>query len=354
LLRGENSADGQEFGLLYRNGTFEGWAYSGGGTLASGSYENAVGLGWLDFSASAGGSPGGPSGGYLSTDRGDVYVQGGISNPPGTLSPTQYNATFLILSSGDSGSVVNFSSELLGQNDFIDENAPDLTLPDATTDFRSELGRLDFDKLTTVVSGSENVYGDSVQTVTSLAGLSGTEFLDGKVIVVDNGLGCCSQTHTLTNSVTFTNGTAVSTSGSNFDGSGTIIVNGDLEITANTFYNNTALLDLENLASVAWIVRGDLTISENVSNLVGTFLVLGDDAIGDGVNDGTITTESTNAAQLVIYGLLMARAYDLQRTYEGVPGVDEPAELVYYDGRVIANPPPGLRDFTSTLPLIRE
>lgn len=355
LLQGTNSSDAAEYGVLYRDGSFDGWAWSGGGTLAGGAgYSTAVGLGWIDFTTGGSGSSPTTGAPYFSTEGGDVYVQGGVVNSvaPSSLSPAQYNSTFMILSSAGPGSVVNFESELLGDNNFVDESyltSDPLTLPDSTSNYYSELGRIDFDKLTTVVAGSENMYGNTVSTLSSLAGLGGNEFLDGGVYVIDNGSGLA-QTHTLGTAVTWTNGTAAPSTGSNFDGAGVIIVEGSLVLDANTFYNNTALVDLRNLASVAWIVKGDLTISGNVSSVVGSFFVLGDDYIGDGFADGKIVTEPASSSQLVIYGMMMARQFEFLRTYEGPPGVDEPAELIYYDGRIVANPPAGLKEYASLLP----
>jgi hypothetical protein len=280
----------------------------------------------------------------VSTKYGDVYAGDGVTNPGGTLSPSQYNATFLLLGSGGSGSMVNFNSELLGEGNFTATDLDALSLPDSTNDYKSSFGGFDFDKLQTIVSGSENVYGDEVVTLPSFASLSGNESLDGKVIVIDDGV---STSYTLSDAVTFMNGTA-----SGQDGSGLIIVDGDLQIDSNLYYNNTALTDLKNLSSVAWIVKGNLTIGESVNQVVGSFFVIGDDSIGDGLHDGAVTTQSSNASQLVVYGLMMGRSFDFQRTYEGVYGQDEPAELIYYDGRILSNTPPGLRDFASVLPII--
>jgi hypothetical protein len=346
LLSGSNTADGDDFGLLYNevDGAFEGWAYSGGGTLPSGTFSNAVGFGWINFSSASTGSPTGPTSGYVSTFQGDVFLNDGISNPPGTLSPSQYNATFLLLSAGGAGSIVNFNSEHLDGWTFTSEDADALEIPDSTNNYSSELGSLELDKLKTIVSGSENVYGDEVVTFPSFATLSGDESLDGKVIVIDDGV---STSYTISDAITFLNGTALGE-----DGSGVIIVEGDLRIDANTFYNNTALSDIKNLASVAWIVRGDLTFGENVSRASGSFFVIGDEAIGDNLSDGMITTLPADSSIFVTYGLMMARGFSFQRTYQGVFGIDEPAEAIYYDGRILSNTPPGLRDFASVLPII--
>lgn len=347
LLRGANSADGAEYGVLYREGMLDGWAYSGGGSvsLLPATYDQSLGLGWISFSNASTGSPGGPTGGYISTDRGDVYVQGGISNPSGPLSPAQFNATFLLLADG---AITNFTSEQLGAGTFTDNTFGTITLPDATNNFTTELGSIPLGALTAVVSGGENAYGDTVTTMADFSSYTGDQFLDGGVYHVTGG----TPPYTVSDSITFTNGVALPTTGNNVDGSGTIVVDGDLHIDANLFYNNTALLHLDNLASVSWIVRGDLTIGENVSQLVGSFFVLGDNTIGDGISDGGIITEPASAFQLTVYGLWMARSYKLQRSYEGQLDIDEPAELIYYDGRVIANTPPGLESLASTLPTL--
>jgi len=345
LLRGTNSADGQEYGVLYVDGTLEGWAFSGGGSLdlAQTTFDESVGFGWISFSAAAGGSPTGPTGGYLSTERGDVYVQDGIENPTGALSPAQFNATFLLLANG---TIQNFVSEELGAGTFTDDTFGTIELPDATNNFTTELGSIDLTTLTTDVGGGENAFGDSVNTMTDFSSFTGNQFLDGSVYHVDGG----SSPYTITDSITFTNGVALPTTGNNFDGRGTIVVEGDLTINANIFYNNSSLLHVDNLASIAWIVRGDLVIGPNVSHVVGAFFVLGDDSIGDGISDGQIQTLPASASQLAIYGMTMARSYDLQRSYEGQFGLDEPSELIYYDGRVLVNTPPGLQDLASTLP----
>lgn len=368
LLRGENSDDNDEYGVLYRNGTLEGWAWSGGGTLPDATYTNEVGLGWIDFSAGSTGSTTGPNGeGFLATEQGDVYVRDGITNPGSGFSPTQYQSTYLLLTNG---SITQFDTE--AGSDFEDTSfqleGSDLETPDATNDFETEIGVIEMDKLTTVVSGSENIYGQEITTngSGSLASLAGGTFLDGGVYIFDDG--SASQSYTLDESVTFLNGTSATPSSTSYNGSGTIVIEGDLTIDRNIFYNNTDLQDIRNLASVAWIIRGDLTIGENVSNLVGNFFVVGDDSVdldGDGLitygdSDGVIYTAApggggTNGSQLVVYGLMLSRKFDLNRNYEGVgsgaaSGEDEPSELIIYDGRIVANTPPGFQDFSSLLP----
>lgn len=346
LLRGVNSADGAEFGLLYQEGVLNGWAYSGGGTVPSVGVDPSTGLGWLSFSTAGDGSTSGPVTAYVSTEQGDVYVGGGIENPAGTLSPSQYNATYLILSSNNE-TVVNFNSELLGEGNFTQTDYEALELPQEANNYTTSLGSLKIDALTTPVDGTRNTYGDEVVALASLSSLSGNVFLDGAVYVIDNGA-AGHQSYTLSDAVTFMNGTSALPSG-DFDGSGVIVVNGDLVIDAQSFYSATQLFDITNLASVAWIVRGDVIVSPQVANIVGAFIVVGDEVV-DGANDGAFITQPSSESSLLLSGLVMARSFQLQRTYQGVPNVDQPAELLYYDGRTVLNPPPGLRDFTSTLP----
>lgn len=340
----DNDNDGigdEKFTSLYRNGTFEGWAWSGGGTDYNSVFRNEVGLGWIDFSSSGLGSNLINDGaGYVSTESGDVFVGGDISNSSRTISPTQYQSTYLILADG---TITNFNSS---SGSVYEDNAyGSIEVPDGDNLYTSTIGEIDLDKITTIVTGSENIYGDTVSTTTSVP--TGANILDGEVLIIDDGSGNpVGQSHTLSETLTLSNGTAP-TPGINFDGSGTIIVNGDLIIDGNVFYGNTALSDIRNLASVAWVIRGDLTIKGDVGHIAGNFFVIGNGTAG---STGTITTEPAERVQLVVYGLMMAHTYNFQRIYEGTATKDEAAELIIYDGRIITNTPPGLQDMVSVLP----
>lgn len=353
-LRGGIQGDpAYEYGVLYRDGRLEGWAYAGGGTLPGNSYSNAVGFGWLDFSQSSVGSDPatGPATGYFSTAQGDVYASQGISNPSGTLSPAQYNATFLLVGNAEGGFSA-FTSEEQGET-FTDDTYIPYYAPTAENNYQSALGSIDFEKLTTVLDGTNvNVYGDIVERYTTVSQWLAAEgsddiFLDGRIIVITGAPGPLSS-HVLPNSLTFRNGTSSQPRSGAYDGSGTILVQGNLTIQNNVFYNKTALTHTRNLASVAWIVQGDLTITAQVSNLVGAFFVLGNN---EG-SAGRMITQPASFSQLVVYGLAMAKGFTFQRNYQGLYGEDEPAELIYYDGRIVTNTPPGLRDVSSTLPFI--
>lgn len=340
----DNDNDGtgdEKFTSLYRNGTFEGWAWSGGGSDAGSTFHNEVGLGWIDFSASGLGSNATDDGaGYVSTESGDVFIGGDISNSSRSISPTQYQSTYLILADG---TITNFDSS--SGSSYEDNAYGPIEIPDGDNSYTSTIGEIDLEKITTIVSGTENVYGDTVVTTTSVP--TGATILDGEVLLIDDGSGNPAiQSYTLSDSLTISNGTSP-TPGTNFDGSGTIIINGDLTIDGNIFYGDTALSDIRNLASVAWIIRGDLTITGDVGHVAGNFFVIGDGTVG---STGTITTEAAERVQLVVYGLMMAHDYNFQRTYEGTATLDEASELIIYDGRIITNTPPGLQDMVSVLP----
>lgn len=60
---------------------------------------------------------------------------------------------------------------------------------------------------------------------------------------------------------------------------------------------------------------------------------------------------STARKQLTISGLLVARHFTFERQFVNQL---QPAEKVIYDGRVIANTPPGLEDFTNALPTYQQ
>lgn len=343
-----NTAVNTAFGVRYHNDALDGWAWSGGGTIPGGmgtaADTNATGFGWIRFSPEAGGTDTGPVDGYITTEQGDVYSGGGISNPNNTPQP---NATYLIFANG---TVRNFQSSK--GNSYVDATAGNITFPDSTGDYTSDIGKLDITKLTTVTDGSKNIYGDEVASITP-DNLYGQKILDGQVLVIGDP-DDLNQTYTLEQTTTFLNPNVLPAAGSNFDGSGTIIVNGNLQVNASMYYEqDDELLDIKNLASVAWIVRGDLIISPNVSQLVGAFFVIGDESIGDAENDGTVLTGASETSRLEVYGLMMARVFNFQRTFEGGLDQDQPAERFYYDGRILKNTPPGLRDFTSTLPVIQ-
>jgi hypothetical protein len=142
-------------------------------------------------------------------------------------------------------------------------------------------------------------------------------------------------------------------------GAGTIVINGDLNISSDITYATNPTLDtkIENLASVAWIVKGDVIIASGVKEIAGNFIVLGNGTACVPNNNtanhcGAFFTGGEDAAkQLTVNGLVMARKFVLQRKYVRT---GEPSEKFVFDGRSIVNPPPGLGDLIKGLPIWRE
>lgn len=308
-----------------------GYAWNGG-TLDSQEQLSDTGLGFLSFDeyVEAQGSP------FLQTRAGDVYAGGGLNlTNPAPVSTT--NATYLILSNG---SITNFTTQGLvnegGQSpDFVDEATIIAGLAKTGQTYSSPLGKIYLDALTEKNNLGKNIYGNAVETIGPA--FSGDVTLDGRVLVSDGDLNIDAP-------LNFKNG-----SNATVDGSGVILVKGNLTLNANAFYeatNNGSLNHLRNLASVVWLVEGNILIKGNVTGADGAFIALK----GENGTTGNITIEASNE-KLVTKGLMMAKSFSFGRTYAAS---GEPSELIVYDGRLIANPPTGLQNFSFALPDIRR
>lgn len=138
-----------------------------------------------------------------------------------------------------------------------------------------------------------------------------------------------------------------------FRGTGTIIVKGDLTIEGDMAYESTD----RRIDSLGIIVLGNVEVEDSVQRLVGTYYVsdirtdLSGTASGCPNTDpgsGRFTTGRSNV-QLNVQGVLVARRFEFQRYFlDPSDTVADPAENVYYDGRVVANTPPGFGTFRNT------
>jgi hypothetical protein len=141
-------------------------------------------------------------------------------------------------------------------------------------------------------------------------------------------------------------------------GAGIIIVDGNLQINKNITYEPTGVIaNLKQIPSLVWIVKGDVTIDPAVTEVVGTFIILGSDSalprcngITELDNAGCGQFKSgTGANQLVVRGNVLAKKFLLKRTYSNaVTGA--PAEQFINDGRLQTNPPLGLKDMSGVIP----
>jgi hypothetical protein len=140
-------------------------------------------------------------------------------------------------------------------------------------------------------------------------------------------------------------------------GAGTVIINGDLRINKNIYYENSPVqYSKNNLATIAFIVKGDLIIDPTVDTISGIFIVLGSDGLQscDPIVEKCgrfMSGNNASDAGLTVNGMVMARKFVLERTRNNNNGA---AESFIYDGRVSINTPPGLSNVTKGLPIWRE
>lgn len=313
---------------------------------------------------------------YVQVDKGSIYSQGNIKaefQPP----ENKYNASYLILGGGAGTTIVSFISGYCsaGQtepppiNCSSGQNAPvpinssfgKLIYPGASNSSSPRAGSFDYYGLTHKLNGSpvgdgeKNSYGHIVKITTDSDGhgdinlVGGLDFvfqettaidqsksLDGKVYWVKGDL-------TINEKFTFNN-----TNPDGPSGAGLFIVDGDLKIDKDLFYDDNPLLAealSRNLASVGWLVNGDVIINDSVKNVVGTFFV-------SGVAVGSTGTFSTGAGgdQLVVSGAVIAKKFNFERPSSSG---DAPSEKIVADGRLLLNTPPGFFDIVSTLPIWR-
>lgn len=310
--------------------SLNGWAYNGSSVDYS--------FGWFSFSPTiAAINP------WLQAQSGDVYAQKGIE---GTLAPaTAYNATYRILSNQ---AITGFSSAQ-AEALWIDPTYGQINFPSTQTRYSNALGSLDVDGL--LCDGQTtctNKYGITV--IKSTLPLSGNNVLGNKVYFVNSNWNI----HV---NAEFKNGTGYES------GAGTVIVNGNVTINGDlTYQSSAAETRFKNLASLAWIIKGDLKIKGSVKNVAGNFIVLGNGTpcaeSGEGpAGCGQVFScydGDCNTAPLTVNGFIMARKFNFNRTYSVNPPAVQPAESVVYDGRLLANTPPGLADFAKAMPLWRS
>ncbi len=296
------------------------------------------GIGWLQFSPriTEGNNP------YFQVEVGNIYSRANISNS-NPLPPNKYNA--YIIEAG--GTITNFYASSTRPNAqtgaalpvFQNRSLIDFPTLSSTGYYQNVLGKIDYNGLVAELGETGlNKYGSSIIEDVP-------QFWDD--VGPDQALG---------NSVYYNDGDLTGPTasrniigGSGVSGAGIVIVDGDLNITHNISYANTDVDKLSEIASLVWIVKGDVTIDLSVTEVAGTFIVLGADG-GDcnpvSLHCGQFIAEA-GANQLVVYGSVLARSFDLNRTYN-TNGA--PAEKFVNDGRLQVNPPKGMQNFVKSLP----
>lgn len=305
----------------------------------------------------------------------DIYSQANIGGfltgqAPGatSLAPGRCNATYMIQADG---SIKNFCSSgksqpvspataapITGKSEWI---TPDWSgrgygyvgFPKSSQGYTNVFGKLDYTGITTIVAGGKNKYGVVVEVINNNGDLNrflnkfkqsnGGGLLDGKIYYIRN------LSLNVNALLQFNNGSGTES------GAGLIVIEGgNLVIPNNIDYQGVSgLTNIKQLASVGFIVTkdangngGNITIENNVTNIVGNYFA-----------EGTVTVKAKSQgydSQLKVAGLMIASQFDFQRKYKGTIDNPQPSEQVIYDGRLIANPPPGFKDLASLLPIIRE
>ncbi|MBI4457533.1 hypothetical protein HY633_01055 [Candidatus Uhrbacteria bacterium] len=272
---------------------------------------------------------------WLQTSYGNIFSKKKISaaEPPPS---GQYNATYC-MSARDQ--VLNFKSQSCDPS--TGEVLPDtrFELPKASNTYTTVLGRIDVAGL---LAGR---YGDVITISPDMTGV--TYPLKGKVYVLENADLVVSGAP-----VTISNGSLTDR------GNGTIVVKGG-NITFNTdvSYSAASIFRLPALASIGWIaldaesgpnlgLKGNIYIGKDVTQVDGAFFAGGQ----DGIYTVWPTSDQSELA-LTVHGLMVGRAFHLGRNYKSST---EGSERFIYDGRAIANPPPGFADVTKSLPLFKD
>lgn len=348
----------RQYGLVFDSSTANIKGYTWGGFKINES-NPLDGIGWTKFSPNF---AAGLYRSYVSAKYGNIYSKSNIGSDYTVIPPLGYfNSTYMIQANGH---IINWVSQgIVTTSDqgglFYDYNTEEpwmnyydspsnflssvYNYPNKINDYGNILGNLDYDGL------KNGIYGGVVNHMPNEGMIDYNVCLGGNIYYIKPESGKYQLERIDVSGISYLF--------KNCDnGAGVIIVDGDLEINGDLKYDD-ATIDSNNkkLASVAWIIKGDLYINGDVSNLAGTFIVLGNDEVIECGTDlgnpilkcGTIYTGSS-ANQLVISGQILAKNFQLERTFRN--SSREPSEIIIYDGRNIINPPPGLGDVIKSLP----
>lgn len=328
----------QQFGLRVRDedGSLLGWGWNGNNE-AQDSDDDSTGAGWVKFHG------GGAAIVYpwLETRYGSIYVPetGQVRQRTGAA---RINATYCIFAD----SIVNVASA----NCANVVQGINLSFPASTPSeliYRNALGKVDVAGLIAADSENYNKYDQVVEGITLVSDIDNV--LGNKVYVASGDL-------TVGSSISFVDG------GLGQRGNGTIVVQGDLYINENISYTSgPSVTDTRQLASVAWIVLGDVIVAPDVDEVAGAFIILGQDAVSCVSDNEQFPQYNQNgcgaffsgagSGSLDVLGIVVAKAFDLRRSFSEA---SRGSERIIYDGRLIANPPPGFRGFIEGLPVIRD
>jgi hypothetical protein len=319
--------------LDFANKGMSGWAWG-----SASSNGDLIGPGWENFKGVIN-TP------WFESKFSSIY---GLSKLGGenqfTPPVNNYSASYCIWSEGknNTGTITNLSS----QSGCLQENySGSAKFPSATNKYQTTDGLLDINSLIAQAQKSNTVYTNS--NVGSV--LNASRPLANQVYYFHNAAG----DYYIDDELMFYNGRSKNT-----NGAGTIVIDGNLIISNNIRYENSAIeFTKNNLASVAFIVFGDIIIDPQVETTAGVFLALGKvsqqscNPVADGCGRFVSGDDGAEPLKLTVTGLVFARKFLLQRTFKQN---NQPAESFVYDGRVSINTPPGLGNLAKGLPKWRE
>lgn len=268
---------------------------------------------------------------WIETRDGDVYSSGSIraSSPPPA---GKFNATFCVLADG---AVEQFSSGAncvrTGVGPQTQARAADASLVHISQGIvnRMDIAGLKAGRYGEVILHEPPAGGGMIE----VGGDAFISALGGKV-------------HVFSGDTEITSDIFVSNGPVGGRGSGLILVEGNLTVRANISYAAPFSTPSRELASLGVVAvknpdgqGGNITINGAVENLAGAWLA-----------EGEFATGASNKP-LAVSGLLAAESFAFERVSANQ---QSGSEVISYDGRAVANPPPGMGDFVQALPIIRE
>ncbi len=336
---GPLSIGGTDYGMKVNpDKTTSGWAWN----QDQGGY--GAGVGWISFAPVFGG--GSASVPFFKGEAGDIYGKLGVQPTQAPPSPSG-NATYLIHSNGTISPTTAISE--YGVNGT--KTPVPIDFPRSSNSYTNVLGKLDRAGIiagkysgtgtpTNPDPGSVTTYnGNCGQTKTSNSAF-------GASVTLNDGVYYSQQKFVVDKPLTLKIGTG------NNKGRGTIVVDCDLLINENIDYEvGTPNNRLDQLPSVAWIVKGNVIIDPKVTKVVGVFYVEDNGANTGIIDTGTYAGSQADVA-FVANGAMIAKGFKFSRSFSGDSST--PSEKVLYDGRAWLNTPPGLLDITKAMPTFRE
>lgn len=343
---------------------------------------------------------------WLQTQGGNIYSKGdgvtGFDTPSDELKPPVlnggFNASYLIHSNG--AIQAQWLSECRGVSggdscgpsnnvQTPHEQIMAFDVPRVENNYRNQLGFINIAALTTINPSGKNKYGYNV-SASSSEQLS-QDFsapLNDSVLFVDGDLNIGSSED---RGVLYVLGGTESSP----SGAGTVVVQGDIHIYRPIEYVRNGITSVQGTPSVAWIAikrpdglggytGGNIYIDNclpppsntaDAALISGAFIAEGQITTGFGGSNqgdkgegldiqnqctpGTLDTKGLPQEgsfglydiPLQVDGIMMAQNFTFQRVYTGN---DTGAESIRDDGRLMTNVPPGLEDFTKTLPIWRS